>query len=395
MAQLFFLSGRAWTDANGAPYPAAVAHFYVPGTTTDQDTYTTAALSVANSNPVTSDASTGIFGAIYLAALRYKVVIKDASGNTLQTWEVVDAQSLLVASATAPSPTFPFLRWHKTADSHVYRRSAADDAWIDEGLVDSLLNAASVTEQLSGTATDKSATPDSVAGLWQRGDNLTPSGGTVTLPAGGGGVFNVAAGNFSAISTASGGRGLLFVFGGASTITYNSTSMILPGSANITTAAGDCALFVNEAATDASGTNWRCVWFQRRSGSPVNLTDNLATEAEMETNTSTTKTPSVATVRHDPGVAKCWGYFDYAGGTNASHNITSIADTATGRVTVTIATNFSSANWAASVTLEQTAGLCPSYVSKAAGTIEIRSSNGNSGALQDATAIDFIGFGTQ
>lgn len=40
-------------------------------------------------------------------------------------------------------------------------------------------------------------------------------------------------------------------FAGARTLTYNATSLILPGAANITTAAGDCAI----ATSDASG-NW-------------------------------------------------------------------------------------------------------------------------------------------
>jgi hypothetical protein len=44
------------------------------------------------------------------------------------------------------------------------------------------------------------------------------------------------------------------IFDGALTLTYNSTSLILPGAANITTAAGDAAIFRYEG----SG-NWRCV----------------------------------------------------------------------------------------------------------------------------------------
>lgn len=47
-------------------------------------------------------------------------------------------------------------------------------------------------------------------------------------------------------------------FSGAATITYNATSMILPGAASITTQAGDFALFVSEG----SG-NWRCLAYSR------------------------------------------------------------------------------------------------------------------------------------
>ncbi len=49
-------------------------------------------------------------------------------------------------------------------------------------------------------------------------------------------------------------------FTGVATITYNATSMILPGAASITTQAGDFALFVSEG----SG-NWRCLEYSRAS----------------------------------------------------------------------------------------------------------------------------------
>lgn len=50
-------------------------------------------------------------------------------------------------------------------------------------------------------------------------------------------------------------------FAGALTLTHNATSLILPGGANITTAAGDSGIL----ASDASG-NWRCLAYQRASG---------------------------------------------------------------------------------------------------------------------------------
>ena len=50
-------------------------------------------------------------------------------------------------------------------------------------------------------------------------------------------------------------------FSGALTLTYNATSLILPGAGNITTVAGDAALFIS----DASG-NWRCLVYQDVTG---------------------------------------------------------------------------------------------------------------------------------
>ena len=51
-------------------------------------------------------------------------------------------------------------------------------------------------------------------------------------------------------------------FSGILTFTHNATSLILPGAANITTAAGDTAIMVSEG----SG-NWRCVNYQRAASS--------------------------------------------------------------------------------------------------------------------------------
>lgn len=53
-------------------------------------------------------------------------------------------------------------------------------------------------------------------------------------------------------------------FSGILTLTYNATSLILPGAASITTAAGDTAVFVSEG-----GGNWRCVAYQRAVTSPA------------------------------------------------------------------------------------------------------------------------------
>ncbi len=66
------------------------------------------------------------------------------------------------------------------------------------------------------------------------------------------------------LGTAAAGVWRNVTFTGALLLTYNATSLILPTSANITTAAGDTAIFVSEG----SG-NWRCLSYQRRSGAAL------------------------------------------------------------------------------------------------------------------------------
>lgn len=60
------------------------------------------------------------------------------------------------------------------------------------------------------------------------------------------------------------GRWAWLIFDGALTLTHNSTTLILPGGANITTAAGDRALFVQD-----SSDNIICLAFVKASGLPV------------------------------------------------------------------------------------------------------------------------------
>jgi len=55
-------------------------------------------------------------------------------------------------------------------------------------------------------------------------------------------------------------------FAGTLILAHNATSLILPGAANIVTAAGDCAVF----ASDSSG-NWRCHHYARADGRMVNM----------------------------------------------------------------------------------------------------------------------------
>lgn len=68
----------------------------------------------------------------------------------------------------------------------------------------------------------------------------------------------------TALGTVQAGTIMFVEFDGALTLTHNATSLILPTAANITTAAGDCAIFQSEG----SG-NWRCMVYQRKDGTAL------------------------------------------------------------------------------------------------------------------------------
>ncbi len=73
-------------------------------------------------------------------------------------------------------------------------------------------------------------------------------------------------------------------FAGILTLTHNGTSLILPGLANVTTAAGDEAEF----ASDGSG-NWKCTRYLRANGTPPTGTPVGTTDTQSLTNKTVNK----------------------------------------------------------------------------------------------------------
>lgn len=68
----------------------------------------------------------------------------------------------------------------------------------------------------------------------------------------------------TALGTITAGAERAVTFAGALTLTHNGASLILPGAANIVTAAGDCAHFIS-----LGDGAWRCTGYQRASGQAV------------------------------------------------------------------------------------------------------------------------------
>lgn len=97
-----------------------------------------------------------------------------------------------------------------------------------------------------------------------KGSNIASAATTDIGAATGNFVHITGTTTITALGTVQAGTRRVVTFDGVLTLTYNATSLILPGSANIITEADDCAIFESEG----SG-NWRCVSYQRKSGGPV------------------------------------------------------------------------------------------------------------------------------
>lgn len=88
-------------DSSGNVISGAKLNFYITGTSTRKDTYTTAAKSVANANPVIAD-SAGRFPDIFMDTdVAYKVVFTDAAD--VEIWTKNDVVPIL------PPGTFPII----------------------------------------------------------------------------------------------------------------------------------------------------------------------------------------------------------------------------------------------------------------------------------------------
>jgi hypothetical protein len=154
-----------------------------------------------------------------------------------------------------------------------------------------------------------------------------------------------------------------------------------------------CTLLAQEVLVCREG-----VWFHYDANGAVYSTGlPFAVQADMETGTSLTLAVSPGMIGFHPSSVKCWGLFSITGTVTASYNITSVTDTGTGVITVTIATDFSSANWAALATIELTsttvAQSCTTD-SRAAGSVVLRSVV-EAGSSADPVSWAFAGLGDQ
>jgi hypothetical protein len=117
-------------------------------------------------------------------------------------------------------------------------------------------------------------------------------------------------------------------------LTHHATTNKLLTSANITTAAGDRALYHYD------GTTVRMIDYQRLDGSAL----LLATQAQQEAGTSAVVSVTPSVQHYHPSAAKAWVYFN-GNSTVAivsSYNMTSITDHGVGDYTLNFATDFSS-----------------------------------------------------
>lgn len=134
----------------------------------------------------------------------------------------------------------------------------------------------------------------------------------------------------------------------------------------------------------------------------TSIATSVAAQSDMETATSTTLAVTPGRTQYHPGVAKFWIKAKGDGTVNhASYNVNSLTDSAAGRITINILTDFSTADYVVQSTLctsnaGSVVGLTwAKSTTQAAGVIEVQSAT-VAGTLADPVESYFVvGFGDQ
>ena len=288
---LFYLPRVQAVDTNGNPYTGGKLYFYEVGTVILKTIYSDKALATAHANPVVADSS-GIWDNIYTDGA-YKVVLKDTSDVTVWTEDDVTfgasgdffGDISAISATTAIDATYAKKHIRASGTISLTLLAAASAA---EGFEFSVENDGTgiVTldpngaEQINDSTTLLLAPGDGgicisdgtewsfVGGEalkpWNKGADIA-SAAALALGIDGnyfdvtGAVAITSIGTTSFIGTV-----IKLHFDGALTLTHHATDLILPGAADITTAAGDEAEFIEYASGD-----WRCTAYLRAAGIAV------------------------------------------------------------------------------------------------------------------------------
>lgn len=331
-------------DSNGDPLVGGLLYSYEVGTTTEKATYPTIAdadnSTNANANPVVLD-SRGEANVVLQGAT--KLVLKGADGTTIWTVDnitentgLVDSNGNTVLSVAATASAVNYVE--------ITNAAAGNGPQISVAGTDNNINLL-----LTGKGSGR---PRVIGGSLQIVDTegvededgneqllFTKTASAVNYL----NITNAATGTNSIIGAAGDDTNIGVDFQGKGTGTYN-----FKGTA-------DQAAYIRIFEDTDNGSNYIELRTPASIASNKNLTfQDLsgtigieATQAAMEAETDefTYVTPDL--VRHSPGVAKFWASFNGTGtaALNTSYNVTSLTDNGTGDYTITIADDFSSADW--------------------------------------------------
>lgn len=283
-----------FSDSNGAPLVAGSVGFYIPTTLTPKTTWQDPNQSTPNANPVALDSSGT---ALIYGSGQYREILKDFNGTTI--WDGL-------TQGVGPFPV-----WGGTSTGTPNAQIVAAGNWVQQAgeqlaFRAGFTNTTSMTLQIGATTYSLSKTGNSGPTGLTGGEIVAGNIYTVTydstlgglqvanqaITGGFGASTNIASNSTTDLGSVTshnanitGTTGISsfgssavvgfpiysISFAGALTLTYNATSMILPGAANIVTSAGDSA----QAQYLGSG-NWQIVDYTRVAAAPLQPNSGIA-----------------------------------------------------------------------------------------------------------------------
>ncbi|MCP5037160.1 MAG: hypothetical protein GY945_06115 [Rhodobacteraceae bacterium] len=239
-------------DENADAEPGAKAYFYEEGTSTPLTVYTDKGLGTPHSSPLVADADGNFAQAFCAGTTGVKVDMYDAADVQMGGYPIDGAAAVSTSVSGAGDVTFG-----PTAENPT---TTVQDA-IEECLTAVVQD---TTPQLGGPLDTNSS-----AVYWSKGADVASATELLLLTDGNSfditGTTTVATIEDSADAFGIGSL-IMLQFDGALILTHHATDLILPGAANITTVAGDIALFKKYASGD-----WRCISYQRATGKALVL----------------------------------------------------------------------------------------------------------------------------
>jgi hypothetical protein len=249
-------------DNNGDPLSGGKIYTYVAGTTTPKDSYTDSSGSTANANPVILDSAGR--ADIWIEG-SYKIVVKDSNDVTLSTTDNITNFSSSTSNTFTDS-TFVIQDNSDSTKQLQFECSSINTASTTTITVPNG-NATMVTNTGTQTLTNKTLTSPTITTPVYAAEASIASATTTDLASGSSNYVSITGtttitsfgSNAATTNPVYFGR-----FTGVLTLTHNATSLILPGGASITTAAGDTFI----AKYEGSG-NWRVIDYQKANGQSV------------------------------------------------------------------------------------------------------------------------------
>jgi hypothetical protein len=430
-----FTPGQRLTNSTtGAPLSGAVVRFYTAGTTTPKTVYADQDLTTALGTSVTtdslgyptSDGSTKSL--VYTDTSAYKARIETSAGvlivehdnvkgaveagtgetaaATLAT--TVETKSLDYTAVTADQNKILSVNC-TGGDVEIEFPSAADadigngwGLWIEHaGSANQTILTASGSETFTdgvtnyGTSFVLTASGEGVR-ITSDGGNWVVSQHTPPAIKAGSTILTIAD-RLAAAPGSPPAQGAMYIATGAATwgatsVANHDVVMHTTGGAYVKfTPPSDCGWVAYVQDEDEEYQFQGSAWVQKLN--------KAATQAQQEAGSSALAIVTPAVQHFSPSAAKCWATVTYSGGTPtlaSSYNITGITDTGAGQLTITIGTDFSSADWAAlamAVSSFASAVLSTVIQSQAAGSIQIGTFQESVGFADQASRINFVGFG--